>query len=97
MSTHRVTLDLSPASYRNLRKMVDSGEYDSESDAISGVLIDIGLGPAPQPGEPAFERWMLEDVYPADDELEADPDSGLTPEELDAHLAQARLTRTMAR
>jgi len=97
MSTHRVTLELPAASYRNLRRMVESGEYASESEAVADVLLDLGLGPAPKAGDEVFDRWMREEVLPADDELMANPESGLSPEQLNASLAAARLTRHSAR
>jgi len=97
MSTHRVTLELPAASYRNLRKMVESGEYASESEAVAEVLLNIGLEPAPTIDDSAFERWMRSEVLPADDELEANPESGLSPEQLNASLDAARLARNSPR
>jgi hypothetical protein len=82
MGTHRVTIELADASYQVLRRAVDSGQYASESAAVEEVIISgLCLEPAPQEG-PEFERWLREEVLAADDELEADLSSGLTPEQL---------------
>ena len=92
MGTHRVTVELAEGSYQLLRRAVDSGQYSSESEAVEDVLTALCLEPIAEEG-PEFERWLREDVLAADDELEADPSSGLTPEQLRAILAQARLAR----
>ena len=97
MSTHRVTIELPVESYRHLRQLVDSGEYASESAAIAEALVDVGLGQGLDPNEPEFAQWMREEVIPAYDELEAHPDSGVSPEELNAILAADRLTRSSNR
>jgi antitoxin ParD1/3/4 len=97
MNTRRITVDLPNASYRNLRRLVESGQYASESEALAEVLLDVGLEPAHAPGDPEFDRWMREEVLVADDELEADPSAGLTPEQLHAELAAARLARLQSR
>src|SRR5580693_3627836 len=70
MNTRRITVDLPNASYRNLRRLVESGQYASESEALAEVLLDVGLEPAHAPGDPEFDRWMREEVLVADDELE---------------------------
>ena len=92
MGTHRVTLEIADNSYRLLRRAVEPGQYRSESEAVEDVLTALCLEPMAQDG-PEFERWLRGEVLAADDELEADPSSGLTSEQVRATLAQARLAR----
>jgi Arc/MetJ-type ribon-helix-helix transcriptional regulator len=92
MSTHRVTIELAEVSYKLLRHAVDSGQYSSESEVVEDFIAGLCLDPINEDG-PEFERWLREEVLAADDELEADPSSGLTPDQLRASLAEARLAR----
>lgn len=97
MGTHRVTIELADDSYRLLRRAVESGDFASESEAVAEALYDLAMPVTSVSGNPEFDRWMLEEVLPADDELEADPSSGLTPEQLHEELAAARLARQPSR
>jgi antitoxin ParD1/3/4 len=90
MSTHRITLELPDDSYELLRRLVESGHYASESEVVADALLDLSHDPSPGPGDPSFDRWLREEVLAVDDELEADPSSGLTPEQLRARLEEAR-------
>jgi Arc/MetJ-type ribon-helix-helix transcriptional regulator len=90
MGTHRVTVEIADNSYQLLRRAVESGQYRSESEAVEDVLTALCLEPIVHEG-PEFEQWLREDALAADDELEADPSSGLTTEQLRSSLAQARL------
>lgn len=97
MSMHRVTVELPQASYRHLRQMVESGLYPSESDAVADVLLDASLTQDAALKVPDSDRWMRDEVLAADDVLEADPTSGLTPEQLHAELGAARQARMQSR
>jgi Arc/MetJ-type ribon-helix-helix transcriptional regulator len=90
VSTHRITLELPDDSYALLRRLVESGGYASESRVVADALLDLRFGPSPSRGDPSFDRWLREEVLAADDELKADPSSGLTPEQLHASLQEAR-------
>ena len=91
MATHQVVIQLADESYRVLRRAVESGQYRSESEAVADVIGGLCLDPIADEG-PEFERWLQEDVRAADDELDADPSAGFTPEQLRASLAEARLS-----
>jgi len=57
---------------------------------VADALLDLSFDPSPAQGDPAFDRWLREEVLAADDELEADPSPGLSPEQLRASLEEAR-------
>jgi len=97
MRTHRVTVELPQASYRHLRQMVESGLYPSESDAVADVLLDASLTQDAALKGADLDSWMRGEVLAADDALEADPTSGLTPEQLRAELLAARQARMQSR
>jgi hypothetical protein len=57
---------------------------------VADALLDLNHDPSPSQGDPSFDRWLRDEVLAADDELEADPSSGLTPEQLRGRLQEAR-------
>jgi len=76
-----ISLPAKEAHYVDL--LVSSGAYESESDVIRAGLQAL------RERESALEKWLSEDVLPTVRAMEADPDRGLSSEEVGASL-QAR-------
>ncbi|MBW9090550.1 type II toxin-antitoxin system ParD family antitoxin [Rhizobium wenxiniae] len=68
-----------------VKAKVASGEYASESEVIRDGLRTLIARDA------AIERWLVEEVAPAYDEMKAHPERALSIEEVDR-----RLDATMA-
>ncbi len=92
MPTQRITIELPESAYAVLRDQVDSGAYASESECVAQLLREVDeASPTPvEKDHSEFERWMREEVLPADDELSAEPSSGYTPDDLRSILAEER-------
>jgi putative addiction module CopG family antidote len=67
-----------------VRAKVASGEYATESEVICDGLRSLTAR------DRAIESWLGDEVLPAAAALEADPDRGLTVEQVHDHLARKR-------
>ncbi len=67
-----------------VRAKVSSGEYASESEVIRDGLRALAAR------DRAVESWLRDQVLPAYDHLQADPDSALTAEAVRARLGLPR-------
>ncbi|KND58562.1 KluA regulatory protein [Candidatus Burkholderia verschuerenii] len=67
-----------------VRAKVASGEYASESEVIRDGLRSLAAR------DRAVESWLMHQVLPAADALEADPRRGLSVEEVRAQLRRRR-------
>jgi antitoxin ParD1/3/4 len=72
-----------------VKAKVASGEYASESEVIRDGLRTLLAH------DEAIERWLVEEVVPTLQEMEAHPERLLTPEEVDRRL-DARLEALLA-
>ncbi|MGK9050317.1 type II toxin-antitoxin system ParD family antitoxin [Neorhizobium sp. CSC1952] len=71
-----------------VKAKVASGEYATESEVIRDGLRTLIARDA------AIEKWLVEEVAPAYDELKAHPDRALSPDDLRKRLdARAALLR----
>ncbi len=64
-----------------VRAKVESGEYASASEVVLEGLRAL------RAQEHAFDNWMGEEVAPDLEAIKADPNRGLTPEQVKAKLA----------
>ncbi len=93
MSTHRVIVDLPTESYEQLRHLVTSGGYASESDAVADALLDHSLSEGMRETN-SFDELipaLREEFCTAYDEDVSNPEDALTSSELDAYLAGERM------
>lgn len=67
-----------------VRAKVTSGEYASESEVIREGLRALSAR------DRAIEAWLMEQVAPAYDRLQADPSSALSAQEVRARLTTLR-------
>ena len=72
-----------------VKAKVASGQYASESEVIRDGLRTLVARDA------AIEKWLVEEVVPTLEEIEAHPERLLTPEEVDRRL-DARMEALMA-
>jgi hypothetical protein len=93
MGTHRLTVDISEESYQLLQRGIEAGDFDSEDEAIDVLLTGTLLNEVPQPGDPAFDAWIQNEVIPAYDEAKAHPEKLLTGEQVLEYLAERRKSR----
>jgi len=70
---------------------VQAGEYASESEVIREGLRTLALR------DRALERWLHTEVCAAYDELQTNPSTGLTLEQVKKSLTESRRRRTTAR
>ncbi|MDI7776429.1 type II toxin-antitoxin system ParD family antitoxin [Asticcacaulis sp. EMRT-3] len=70
-----------------IRAKVRSGEYASESEVVRDGLRSLLAR------DRAMEKWIQDEVIPALDAYEANPDKVYTPDEVRAHLAERREAR----
>jgi antitoxin ParD1/3/4 len=82
-----MTVHLSPETREFIRKKVEGGEYASESEFVADSLESLREDAEEQ------ERWERETVLAARDELDANPASGLSYEQVLESLAKARRER----
>ncbi|CDZ31297.1 Putative transcriptional regulators containing the CopG/Arc/MetJ DNA-binding domain [Neorhizobium galegae bv. officinalis] len=78
-----ITLPLEMA--QMVKAKVASGEYATESEVIRDGLRTLLARDA------AIEKWLVEEVVPAYDELRAHPEQALSAEEVSARL-DAKMT-----
>lgn len=78
-----ITLPLEMA--QMVKAKVASGEYATESEVIRDGLRTLLARDA------AIEKWLVEEVVPAYDELSAHPEQALSAEEVSARL-DAKMT-----
>jgi Arc/MetJ-type ribon-helix-helix transcriptional regulator len=91
-ATEQLTITLPSALAQSIRAKVASGEYASESDYVCESVVmseahhtselDADWGPT--------DDWIVQHALPALDELERDPSSGISHEDLLARLAERR-------
>jgi antitoxin ParD1/3/4 len=70
-----------------IRARVESGEYASESEVIREGLLAL------QDRDQSVEDWLREEAGEIHDAILADPERGLSSEEVKASLARDRATR----
>lgn len=80
-STQQFSVTLPNEMAAQVRAKVASGEYASESEAIRDGLRAL------QARESAIESWLRNEALPAYDAYKADPERGLSLEEVKAGLA----------
>ncbi|CDZ29511.1 type II toxin-antitoxin system ParD family antitoxin [Neorhizobium galegae] len=83
-----ITLPLEMA--QMVKAKVASGEYATESEVIRDGLRTLLARDA------AIEKWLVEEVVPTLDEMEAHPDRLLSPEEVRKRL-DARFEKMVAK
>jgi len=91
-ATEQLTVTLPKNLADAIRAKVVSGEYASESDYVRETVLlhfaeessesDAGWGPS--------DEWLMQHALPALDELDADPSTGISHEDLLAQLAEKR-------
>jgi Arc/MetJ-type ribon-helix-helix transcriptional regulator len=91
-ATEQLTITLPSALAQSIRAKVAAGEYASESEFVCESVVmneahhaselDADWGPS--------DDWILRHALPALDELESDPSTGISHEELLARLAEQR-------
>ena len=73
---HQLSVTLPDDLAEQVRAKVASGQYASESDVVIEALRTL------QETEQSVEQWLRTEVVQAYDELEANPASGVTLDEL---------------
>jgi antitoxin ParD1/3/4 len=86
-TNHQISVSLPEQLAALVQRKVASGEYADESDVICDSLQLL------DEQENGLERWLREEVVAASQELNADPSSGLTSNEVLAGLEAARRQR----
>jgi putative addiction module CopG family antidote len=81
---HQLSVTLPDDLAEQVRAKVASGQYASESDVVIEALRTL------QDSEQSVEQWLRTQVVEAYDELEADPASGSSLEEVRESLAATR-------
>jgi antitoxin ParD1/3/4 len=81
---HQLSVTLPDDLAEQVRAKVASGQYASESDVVAEALRTL------EDREQCVEQWLRTDVVEAYDELEANPASGLSVDEVRASLAATR-------
>lgn len=81
---HQLSVTLPDDVAEQVRARVASGLYASESDVVVEALRTL------EEREQGLEHWLRTDVVEAYDELEADPASGASLDELRQSLAETR-------
>jgi Arc/MetJ-type ribon-helix-helix transcriptional regulator len=91
-ATEQLTITLPSALAQSIRAKVAAGEYASESDFVCESVmmsqahqaseLDADWGPT--------DEWIVQHALPALDELESDPSTGISHEDLLARLAKQR-------
>ena len=81
---HQLSVTLPDDLAEQVRAKVASGQYASESDVVIEALRTL------QESEQSVEQWLRTEVVQAYDELEADPASGVTLDEMRESLATTR-------
>ncbi|MEM5387867.1 type II toxin-antitoxin system ParD family antitoxin [Paraburkholderia phymatum] len=83
-TTQQMSITLPNEMAELVRAKVASGEYASESEVIRDGLRSLAAR------DRAVEAWLARQVLPAAAALEADPQRGLTVDEVRAHLRRKR-------
>jgi Arc/MetJ-type ribon-helix-helix transcriptional regulator len=86
MSTHRITVDLPAGLYKFLQRLLESGEFESESDVIAEALLNMSLEPVEEVGSVAQKQWLDNEILEACKEFDANPGAVYTSEEVRAYL-----------
>lgn len=81
---HQLIVTLPDDMADQVRAKVASGEYANESDVVIEALRTL------EDREQDVEHWLRTEVVQAYDELEADPSSGVTLDEVRDSLAATR-------
>ncbi|SCU73630.1 Antitoxin of a toxin/antitoxin system [Cupriavidus necator] len=90
-TTQQLSVTLPTEMAQAVREKVRSGEYASESEVIRDGLRALLAR------DRAVDSWLLQQVGPAYDALQADPDRALTAEGIRARLAAKHAGKTKAR
>ena len=72
------TISLPPAQAHYIDSLVETGSYASASEVVRAGLRAL------QERDAAVERWLKEEVVPVYDAMLADPDRGLSAEQVTA-------------
>lgn len=80
-TTQQLSITLPLEMANAVKAKVQAGEYASESEVIRDGLRAL------MARDRAVENWLQQEVLPAYDALKADPSSGVSPEQVRAHLA----------
>ena len=81
---HQLSVTLPDDLAEQVRARVASGRYASESDVVIEALRTL------QDSEQSIEQWLRTEAVQAYDELEADPASGASLDEVRESLAATR-------
>ena len=85
-TTHPMSVTLPGELLELVKGKVRSGEYASDSEVVrDGLRLLLAR-------DRAVEAWLREQVVPAAKALAADPDRGLSLDDVRAHLARKRST-----
>jgi antitoxin ParD1/3/4 len=74
------TVSLPPEQSSYVDQLVESGSYASASEVVRAGLRAL------QERDAAVERWLREDVAPAYDAMQADPDRGVPAKDVFASI-----------
>ncbi|KVE30152.1 CopG family transcriptional regulator [Burkholderia singularis] len=84
-TTQQMSITLPNEMVELVRAKVASGEYATESEVIRDGLRSLAAR------DRAIESWLRDEVVPAAAALEADPERGLTIEQVRERLARKRV------
>ena len=79
-SANKRTFSLPDEQSEYIDKQVDSGTYGSASEVVRAGLRAL------QERDAVIERWLREEVAPTYDKMKADPNRGLSTEEVAASI-----------
>lgn len=90
-TTQQMSITLPNDMAEMVRAKVEAGEYASESEVIRDGLRALAAR------DRAVEKWLRETVVPTAKALQADPNQGLTADQVREHLAKRRKAATKGR
>jgi putative addiction module CopG family antidote len=86
-STRQFSITLTPELAEMVHRLVESGQYATDSEVIRDGLRLIGAR------DRAVEAWLKDEVVPAYEKLKADPSRAIPEEDFDAQMEARRAAR----
>ena len=86
--TAKRTFDLPPEQASYIDSLVESGAYASQDEVVRAGLEAL------QDRDEGIERWLVEEVVPVAEAMEADPGRGIPLEEVAERLLAHRASRS---
>ena len=88
--TQTLTITIPSQVAEAIQSKVASGEFSSEGEVLAASFLEteaehdntFGMG------EEAFDAWLMQEVVPVIDEIDADPSQCLSPEQVKANMRQ---------